>query len=158
MSENYMDRYSSPEEFFRGEILACRHGGCIVTSRMMIDKLIPKVGRINFNRLRKAQLFDLLLEHYGDEVYTMFPDVGVYAVSFQKKFGLTRAEVEQLAEAGVITVTGQKALKGGVPYKVFSAKDYFRLSWGKVVYELVKIRNAEKEIAAPVSALEVLGG
>lgn len=124
---NYLDQFLSPEEFYRAEILTNRSGGNVVSKRLMVETASWKAeDPRQLNNMTKAQLFELLLEQYGEKVYTMFP-VGVYAVSFQKKYGITRDQVMKLAKAGIITVVGERKLRSGDYCKVFSAWDYFQL-------------------------------
>lgn len=132
MNENYMDQFSSPEEFIRAEVLANRGTQSIATKDDLIlaieeAKYIP--GK-DYSQLTKAQLFDSLVELVGDKAYTMFP-VGVSSFSFQLKYGIEHKDVLKLAKGGVITVTGEKRFRKYGKYlyaKTYSPFDYFRLT------------------------------
>lgn len=129
--ENYMDRFETPEEFIRAEILANRGRNNIVDKSVLLEAVGWKaLEGEDLSKLSKAQLFDRLVELCGNTVYTMFP-VGVTSYSFQLKFGITHKEVLKLAKAGVLTVTGERKFRKYGKYlyaKTYSAFDYFRLT------------------------------
>lgn len=129
--ENYMDRFESPEEFIRSEILANRGSNNIVDKAVLLIAACQKSKEDeDLSKLSKAELFDRIVEQYGNAAYTMFP-VGVTSFSFQVKFGITHKEVLQLAKTGVLTVTGERKFRKYGKYlytKVYSAFDYFRLT------------------------------
>ena len=130
-SENYMDRFETPEEFIRSEILANRGSNNIVDKSVLLEAVGWKaLEGEDLSKLSKAQLFDRLVELCGNTVYTMFP-VGVSSFSFQLRFGITHKDVLKLAKAGVITVTGERKFRKYGKYlyaKLYSAFDYFRLT------------------------------
>lgn len=129
--ENYMDRFSTPEEFIRAEILANRGSNNIVDKSVLLEAVGWKaLEGEDLSKLSKAQLFDRLVEQYGNAAYTMFP-VGITSYCFQLKFGITHKNVLDLAKAGVITVTGERLFHKWGRYcvaKTYSAFDYFRLT------------------------------
>jgi len=129
--ENYMDRFSTPEEFIRAEILANRGSNNIVDKAVLLEAVGWKAPEgEDLSKLSKAQLFDRLVELCGNTVYTMFP-VGVTSYSFQLKFSITHKDVLKLAKAGVLTVTGERKFRKYGKYlyaKTYSAFDYFRLT------------------------------
>lgn len=130
-AENYMDRFETPEEFIRAEILANRGSNNIVDKSVLLEAVGGKtVDGEDLSKLSKAQLFDRLVELCGNTVYTMFP-VGVRSYCFQLKFGITHKNVLDLARAGVLTVTGERLFHKWGRYcvaKTYSAFDYFRLT------------------------------
>ena len=130
-TENYMDRFETPEEFIRAEILANRGSNNIVDKSALLEAAEWKAGEDeDLSKLSKAQLFDRIVEQYGNAAYTMFP-VGVSSYSFQLKFGITHKEVLKLAKAGILTVTGERKFRKYGKYlyaKTYSAFDYFRLT------------------------------
>lgn len=131
MTENYMDRFATPEEFIRSEILANRGSNNVIDKSKLLTVLGWKASESDrLDHLTKAQLFDRIVEQYGEKAYTMFP-VGVSSVCFQLKFGISNKEVQKLAKAGILTVTGQRKFRKYGKYlyaKVYSAFDYFRLT------------------------------
>ena len=135
MPENYMDQFSTPEEFIRHEILANRGSDNIVDKAVLLEVLGWKASQEErLHRLSKAELFDRVIEQCGNAAYIMFP-VGVSSLSFQLKFGISHKDVLRLAKAGVLTVTGERRFRkyGKNLYaKVFSAYDYFRLTPGDI--------------------------
>lgn len=130
-TENYMDRFETPEEFIRAEILANRGRDSIVDKAALQEVLSWTADEgEDLRRLSKAALFDRIVAQYGDQAYTMFP-VGVSSYHFQLKFGITHKDVLKLAKAGILTATGQRKFHKYGKYlyaKVYSAFDYFRLT------------------------------
>lgn len=129
--QNYMDRFETPEEFIRAEILANRGSNNIVDKAELLEvaDLKADMGE-DLSKLSKAELFDKIVEQYGNAAYTMFP-VGVTSYCFQLKFGITHKKVLDLARAGVLTVTGERLFHKWGRYcvaKTYSAFDYFRLT------------------------------
>ena len=129
--ENYMDRFETPEQFIRAEILANRGSNNIV-GKATLQEVVSWTADEgeDLRRLSKAALFDRIVAQYGDQAYTMFP-VGVSSYSFQLKFGITHKDVLQLAKIGVLTATGKRQFRKYGKYlyaKVYSAFDYFRLT------------------------------
>lgn len=134
-SENYMDRFETPEEFIRAEILANRGSNNIVDKAGLLEVAEWKARENeDLSKLSKAELFDWIVEQYGKTAYWMFP-VGVSSISFQLKFGITHKEVLKLAKAGILTVTGERKFRKYGKYlyaKTYSAFDYFRLTQEEV--------------------------
>lgn len=130
-TENYMNRFETPEEFIRAEILANRGSNNIVDKSVLLEAVGWKaLEGEDIGKLSKAQLFDRLVEQYGNAAYTMFP-VGVTSYCFQLKFGITHKDVLKLAKAGILTVTGERKFRKYGKYlyaKTYSAFDYFRLT------------------------------
>lgn len=130
-TENYMDRFTTPEEFIRAEILANRGSNNIVDKSVLLEVLGWRAGEGEYlRRLSKAELFDRIVDQYGSQAYAMFP-VGVSSISFQLKFGITHNDVLKLAKAGILTVTGWRNFRKYGKYlyaKTCSAFDYFRLT------------------------------
>lgn len=131
MADNYMDRFATPEEFIRSEILANRGSNNVIDKAELLAVVEWKAGEgERLDSLTKAQLFDRIVEQYGDKAYTMFP-VGVSSICFQLKFGITHKEVLKLAKAGILTVTGERKFRKYGKYlyaKLYSPYDYFRLT------------------------------
>lgn len=148
---NYMDRFSSPEEFIQSEILANRGARNVVSKETMANIVgwKAKEGE-RLERMTKAQLWEMILQQYGDKAYTLFP-VGVQSSCFQKKFGITHYQVLKLAEAGVITCTGTYSFRAygkSLHAKIFSPFDYFRLTPTEVQQALAELKN-RRESKAP---------
>lgn len=130
MSYNFMDRFSTPEEFIRAEILANRGSNNVVDKSALQTVVSWKAEGENLSTLSKAELFDRIVEQYGSDAYTMFP-VGVSSICFQKKFDISHKDVLKLAKAGILTVTGERKFRKYGKYlyaKTYSAFDYFRLT------------------------------
>lgn len=131
MTENYMDRFATPEEFIRSEILANRGDNNVVNKAELLTVLGWKSDTDErLDRLTKAQLFDKVVDMYGAQAYSMFP-VGVNSICFQIKFGINHKDVLKLAKSGILTVTGERKFRKYGKYlyaKVYSAFDYFRLT------------------------------
>lgn len=127
--ENYMDKYNSPEEFIRAEVLSNRGTDSVVLKEDLL-KIAQRVTDEDLTRRSKAELFDLLAEKVGSEIYTMFP-VGISSISIQLKFDIDHTAVKRLAKAGVIRVTGKHRFRayGKSRYAdIYSPYDYFRLT------------------------------
>lgn len=133
--ENYMDRFETPEQFIRAEILSNRGSNNIVDKADLLEVAEWKAEEgEDLSKLSKAQLFDRIVEQYGNAAYAMFP-VGVSSYCFQLKFGITHKEVLKLAKAGVLAVTGERKFRKYGKYlyaKTYSAFDYFRLTLEEV--------------------------
>lgn len=110
--ENYMDKYTSPEEFIRAEVVANRGTDSIVTKDLLIDKIRSTALEPdeNLDKMTKVQLFDLLVELIGKKAYTVFP-VGVTSIAYQLKFGIEHKDVKKMEKAGLITVTGHRRFR-----------------------------------------------
>ena len=130
MIDNYMDQFSTPEEFIRAEILANRGSNNIVDKSKLLEIVSWKTEGETLGTLSKAELFDRIVKQYGSDAYTMFP-VGVSSNCFQKKFDISHKDVLKLAKAGILTVTGERKFRKYGKYlyaKTYSAFDYFRLT------------------------------
>lgn len=138
--ENYMDHFTTPQEFIRAEVLANRGDKNVVNKSDMLKALGWRADpKDRLDKLTKAQLFDRIVDIYGDQAYSMFP-VGVNSICFQIKFGISHKDVLNLAKSGVLTVTGQRKFRKYGKYlyaKVYSAFDYFRLTPEEVQQHLV---------------------
>lgn len=156
-SENYIDRFETPQEFIRSEVLANRGTRSPVTKEFMITCAGWKAKEGEQpGKMTKAQLWDMLYQQYGDKVYTMFP-VGVNSGAFQRKFGITHYEVKKLAAAGVIAVTGEYAFRAygkNLHAKVFSAFDYFRLTPTEVRQALAELKQRRESKTPPTTKKE----
>lgn len=127
--ENFMDKYRTPEEFIREEILKNRGTECVVFKADLIAELEVLTDK-DLTNLSKGQLFDMLVEKKGKDAYTMFP-VGVASISFQIKFDIDHTAVKRLMQGGVIKVTGKRRFRkyGRNCYAdLYSPYDYFQLS------------------------------
>lgn len=129
--ENFMDQYSSPEEYIRDRVIANNGTDSIVIKDELIWQLQQVAGENqDYSKLTKAQLFDCLVEQLGEKAYTLFP-VGVGSYSFQLKFGIEHKDVLKMAKAGFITATGEKRIRlyGKNRYaKTYNPFAYFRLT------------------------------
>lgn len=142
--DNYMDRFETPEDFIRSEILANRGTNSVVTKEQLAEVAGWKSedGR-PIERLAKGKLWAMVVNQYGERAYTMFP-VGVSSICFQQKFGINHKDVLKLAKAGVITCTGERKFRKYGRYchaKVFSAFDYFRLTAEDVHMQLEQLQR-----------------
>ena len=130
-TENFMDKYSTPEEFIRAEILANRGTKNIADKAVLIWHLQQASDEDrDYSSLTKAELFDRLVALLGEKAYTLYP-VGVSSLSFQLKFGIGHKDVLKMAKAGFITATGETEFRmyGKTCYaKTYSPFEYFRLT------------------------------
>ena len=131
MAENYMDRFTTPEEFIRAEVLANRGSDNVADKAELLEICKLRAGNEErLDNLTKAQLFDRIVDLYGPEAYSMF-SVGVSSICLQEKFDITHKDVLKLAKAGVLTVTGKRKFRKYGKYlyaNLYSAYDYFGLS------------------------------
>ncbi len=131
MSENYMSRFQSPEEFIRVEVTANRGTKSIVTKADLIWDVIRYTPPVKpLDKLSKEQLFDLLVSGLGDKAYRLYP-VGVSSIYWQHKFGITHKDVLKMAKAGFISATGEIEFRlyGRTCFaKTYSPWDFFRLT------------------------------
>lgn len=130
--ENYLNKFNTPEEFIRAEVLANRGSQNIIDKSKLIDMVVDVDSDIdrNYKKMSKKELLDLLVELAGLEVYSKFP-VGVNSMSFQLKFSITHQDVLKMAKKGFITPTGEVRFRKYGRYchaKTYSPYDYFRLT------------------------------
>lgn len=130
--DNYMDKFQTPEEFIRNEVLANRGTQNIADKSELVWMLEshPKASDQDYSKLTKAELFDQLVELEGEKAYTLFP-AGVSSRCFQLKFGIEHKDVLKMAKAGFISVTGEYRFRKFGKYlyaKTYSPYDYFRLT------------------------------
>lgn len=129
--ENYMDRFSTPEEYIRTEILSNRGTQNIADKSELAHFIATDADEEKMlAKLSKDVLFDKLVELKGDEAYRMFP-VGVSSYSFQLKFGITNADVKRMAQGGIIRATGKVRFRKFGKYLYADTCDpyaYFRLT------------------------------
>lgn len=147
MKENYMDKFATPEEFIRHEVLANRGTKSIVQKGELMQEVmyLPNAPEKDYDAMTKAELFDLLVELTGEKAYTLFP-VGVGSYSFQLKFGVEHKDVLKMAKAGFIKATGEHEFRlyGRTRYaKTYSPKDYFRLT-AEEVHEWLAAHSRRK--------------
>ena len=150
--ENYMNNYDSPEAFIRAEVLSNRGTDSIVMKNDLLQ-MAQRVTDEALTKLSKAELFDLLVEKVGSEVYTMFP-VGVSSFCFQLKFDIDHTAVKRLAKAGVIRATGRHRFRlyGKNRYAdTYSPYDYFRLTPEEIHAWLEAHPNSKKKSQSPVN-------
>lgn len=144
MPVNYLDNFSSPEEFIRSEILANRGSKNVISKAMLVEVAGWKAENgEKLERKSKEQLLDMIIEQYGVKAYSMFP-IGVNSINFQIKFGIRQDQVKKLVKAGVITVTGERKFRmyGRDCYaKVYSPYDYFRLTFEEVHKKLAELEG-----------------
>lgn len=129
MIENYMDRFATPEQFIRAEVIANRGTQSIATKVGLLEEVILPPNE-DAAAKTKAEIFDLMVEQIGDRAYTLFP-VGVSSLSYQLKFGITHKDVLKMAKHGFIAVTGEQRFRMYGKYcyaKTYSPYDYFRLT------------------------------
>ncbi len=133
MSENYMDCFSTPEEFIRAEVLANRGTQNIISKQELYEMVAfhPRTPKeSSFEKMSKEELLDKLVEWDGVKVYEQF-ECGVSSRSFQLKFGIEHKDVLKMAKAGFISVTGEYRFRKFGKYlyaKTYSPYDYFRLT------------------------------
>ena len=136
-----MDRFATPEEFIRAEVLANRGSNNVVDKAVLLKICGWKAGdEERLGNLTKAQLFERIVDQYGSEAYTMFP-VGVSSTCIQLKFGISHKDVLKLAKAGILTVTGERKFHKYGKYlyaKLYSPYDYFRLTAADIQKHLSK--------------------
>lgn len=130
MSENYMSRFSSAEEFIRAEVIANRGTKSVVTKTALANDAIYYGLSDDPDKFSKEHLFDLLVSGLGDKAYRLYP-VGVSSIYWQRKFDITHKDVLKMAKAGFISATGETEFRlyGRTCFaKTYSPWDYFRLT------------------------------
>ncbi len=130
--ENYMDKFSTPEQFIRAEVLANRGTQNIISKQELYEMVAyhPGAPKGDYTKMSKEELLDKLVEWDGVEAYKQF-QCGVSSRYFQIKFGIEHKDVLRLAKAGFIKVTGEYRFRKFGKYlyaKTYSPYDYFRLT------------------------------
>lgn len=96
--ENYMDKFESPEEFIKYQII--HHKDCLLTKKDIRKLLTEK--KIYFNipveYIKKEKLFNILITQYSYKDLSKY--VGVRSSAFMKKFNITNEELLSLAKSG----------------------------------------------------------
>ena len=140
--ENYMDKFNSPEEFIRQQILA--RGNFSKLDKKEIYRLLRNHNiefQINKNGLsytKKQDMLDALLTKVTYRELAKY--VNVSRKSFCLKFGITIEEFKVLVEKGLINVTnkyiGVKNWYTDNPkwsqWKGYDVYDYFELTNDKI--------------------------
>ena len=130
-NRNFMDRYSSPDEYIRAEICANRGPQNV----MQKDTLLYLLEAAHMKADPKATKGERC-EH-----------LGVSSRSWQLKFGISNDDVRYMALAGYITVTGKVRFRGWGRMQeapLYSVFDYFRLSKEDVQQWLLDNPRPEK--------------
>ena len=146
MYKDLWEVYESPEAYFVDSILRRMSGQNTVTKPQLLEAVMQtqvgkreKIGRLCL--LTKADLFDLLVRERGEEAFHMFP-VGITAPPFQRRFDVTRIELEKLSRLGLVRQTGEYRLRDGTVCKLFSVWDLFHADSGKIREAVEKMREA----------------
>lgn len=133
--ENFMDKYSSPEEFIRAEVIANRGTKNVMDKEDLLNLLATTPDYSDdFEKKTKAEIYDKLLAVMGKELYGFIP-AGVSSWAFQMKFGITNYDVRKMAKHGLIKVTGKSEFRQYGRYCIadtYSPFDYFRLTTEEV--------------------------
>ena len=128
--DNYMDKFSSPEEYIRAEVCANRGTKNVIDKDELIFMLGNEDPDYPTNGKTKGELWDRLVEVLGKDAYDLVP-VGVSSFHFQLKFFITNADVKKMAKHGFIAITGAREFRmyGKTCYaNTYSPYDYFRLT------------------------------
>lgn len=131
MVENYMDYYSSPEEFIR--VLCTSRSEYSIIDKDGLMEIAANDFSISVNRkMTKSQIYELILEKASlEEFADMLCCCGVRSVAFQQKFDISHQEVKRMVRLGYIKVTGAERIRlyGKHCYvDLYSVFDYFRLT------------------------------
>lgn len=131
MSENYMDYYSSPEEFIR-VLCTSRSEYSIIDKNGLMEIAANDFG-ISVNwKMTKSQIYELILEKASlEEFADMLCCCGVRSGAFQQKFVISHQEVKRMAHLGFIRITGHERVRFYGKYNyvdLYSVFDYFRLT------------------------------
>lgn len=136
---NYMDYFSSPEEFIRFHVTA-RSKFSVIDRDGLIE--IARSNGISIGRnVTKVKILNLILEKMSLEEFAGLLNCGVRSGSFQQKFGITHKDVKRMAQLGVIQVTGSERVRLYGKYcdvDLYSVFDYFRLTREAVYKWLAK--------------------
>lgn len=126
---NYMDYYSSPEEYIR--FLVTSRSKFSLVDKDGLIKIANSLGIAMGQNMTKAKIYDLILEKVSLEEFADMLACGVRSGSFQQKFGITHKDVKRMARLGFIKITGYECIRlygkhCNVP--LYSVFDYFRLT------------------------------
>ncbi len=149
--ENFMDKYSTPEQFIRSEVLSNRGTQNIISKQDLFETVVNRPGMTPESydlcaKMSKAELLDRLVELDGMEAYKQF-SCGVSSYSFQLKFGIEHEDVLKMAKAGFIEATGEVRFRKYGKYlyaKTYSPYDYFRLT-PEEVHEWLAAHSRKKK-------------
>ncbi len=146
--ENYMDKFSTPEEFIRAEVLANRGTQNIISKDELCEMVTyhPNAPQQDYEKMSKAELLDQLVKLDGAKAYEQFC-CGVSSRCFQLKFGIDHKDVLKMAKAGFIAVTGEYRFRKYGKYlyaKTYSPYDYFRLT-AEEVHNWLETHSRKRE-------------
>lgn len=82
-------------------------------------------------RARKSELYDLLAEHCSLEELERIGGMGLPSLDWQRRFGITGAQVRKLARRGVMRRTGMERVRRYgkcINCPLYSVIDFFRLA------------------------------
>lgn len=130
MSENYMDKFKTPEEFICHRITS-RNG--VISKDGLIKFALNNGIKVNskmkmldiYNAVRRVITLEDMLNGLK------LRGLGVNSYSFQLKFNVTHDEVKRMARLGFIQITGTeyfRMYRKDCKCDLYSVFDYFRLT------------------------------
>ncbi|MCM1230031.1 MAG: hypothetical protein NC489_07860 [Ruminococcus flavefaciens] len=129
-TSNYMDYFSSPEEFIRVHTTS-RSKYSVIDKDDLIWIAEQSYGITADKKMTSSQILDMILEKTSLEEFSEHLDYGVRSNSFQQKFDISHDEVKRMARLGFIQVTGSMRVRLYGKWRnvnLYSVFDYFRLT------------------------------
>lgn len=131
---DYMDFFMTPEAYLLHQISVNRD--CLTKEKLM--QLAEENLLEASPDAEKRVVAEALLEKMGAPwLAEQCEHFGVSAYSFQKKFGITNADVKRLANAGFLEITGSERFKIDGQYKYANLYNVFQF------YQLEKLDITE---------------
>lgn len=131
IKENYMEKFKTPEEYIRYQILANKGTQNVIDKKQLVH-LAEERGIEVQAKMTKEQILQCLEEKISlAEVETYCGHLGVSSYHFQQKFSITHEEVKRMARLGFIHVTGTERFRAYGKYlyaDLYSTYEYFALT------------------------------
>lgn len=146
--KNYMDQFTSPEDFIRHQI--CRNKGTqnLMDKSVMIALAQTNGAEVN-DKMTKEELYAQLRKVVPlEEIAAECEHLGVASISYQRKFGITNTQLRSMAKSGFIQITGTERFRSYGAYReanLYSVFDYFRLTQADVDTWLQAHKSAHRK-------------
>lgn len=133
--KNYMDRFSTPEEYIRFVVLSehpAQEGD--FKKEMAFNAAMSESGYRELLTYPRDRLLDILIQTKGTQSLKSL-GVGVSSLAYRLKFGITNEDVKLMAAGGLTSVVGTEVFyKNGRKFRanVYDVYAYFRLTPAKV--------------------------
>ena len=129
------ERYKTPVEFVIAEL--SKNKG--TQNNVMKCKLVDKAKKLQIvfdeKKVNKRELVEKIIAIIGVEAVAEEYGVGIRSCHWQQKFGISNADIREMATKGFIKITGQERFRAYGEYRLanlYSVFQYYQLSWEEI--------------------------